>query len=274
MHRYRIVAQISLILSVLNLVLAAPIAVQGTHEARGDEMVVAEDVAAMLNKWRKLEAVDLSPRVFPDAIASSEHGSPSEESIGSGYSTPSLMPSLSQLHPPLELPPIPLPFFALLPLPFHPPLLRFPPLPPSPFPPTHPSSSGTSGPSEIPQSPQHAESDLSSTETYSPPHGFMPSHHFSASDGSMPSLEPISGGPVPLRNPTPEGSAPSHHSISDPPSPSSPPETPPDNAGFFKKNVMKKVGIVAGAVIVGGTVAAGILGSHIKHHKHRDCQDS
>ena len=91
----------------------------------------------------------------------------------------------------------------------------------------------------------------------------------------MPTLEPISGGPVPLHNPTPE-SAPSHHSTSDgsPPSPSPPPETAPDNAGFFNKNVMKKVGIVAGTVIVGGALAAGILGSHNKHHKHRDFQDS
>jgi hypothetical protein len=51
MHRYRIVAQISLILSILNLVLAAPIVVQEIHEARGDEMVVAEDVPAMPKKW-------------------------------------------------------------------------------------------------------------------------------------------------------------------------------------------------------------------------------
>jgi len=34
MHRYRIVAQISLILSVLNLVLAAPIIVQEIHDMR------------------------------------------------------------------------------------------------------------------------------------------------------------------------------------------------------------------------------------------------
>jgi hypothetical protein len=40
MHRYRIVARISLILFILNLVLAAPV-VQEIHEARGDEMVVA-----------------------------------------------------------------------------------------------------------------------------------------------------------------------------------------------------------------------------------------
>jgi hypothetical protein len=42
MHRYRIVARISLILFILNLVLAAPAVVQEIHEARADEMVVAE----------------------------------------------------------------------------------------------------------------------------------------------------------------------------------------------------------------------------------------
>jgi hypothetical protein len=52
MHRYRTVAQISLTLSIINLVLAAPIVVQEIHEARGDEIVVAEgvSVAAMAKK--------------------------------------------------------------------------------------------------------------------------------------------------------------------------------------------------------------------------------
>jgi hypothetical protein len=48
---------------------------------------------------------------------------------------------------------------------------------------------------------------------------------------------------------------------------------PPNNAELFNKNVMKKLGIVAGAIIVGGTLAAGIVTSQ-KHHQHRDCQDS
>jgi hypothetical protein len=56
MHRYRIVAQISLILSILNLVLAAPIVVQEIHEARADEVVVAEDVPATPNMSGELEA--------------------------------------------------------------------------------------------------------------------------------------------------------------------------------------------------------------------------
>jgi hypothetical protein len=40
----------SLILSILYFVLAAPIVVQEIHEARGHEMAEAEDVAAMPKK--------------------------------------------------------------------------------------------------------------------------------------------------------------------------------------------------------------------------------
>jgi len=64
----------------------------------------------------------------------------------------------------------------------------------------------------------------------------------------------------------PEGLAPSHHLTSDgsPPSPSSPPtETPPDNAEFFNKNMMKKLKTVAGVAIISGVIA-GIAGSQIK----------
>jgi hypothetical protein len=42
MHRYRILARISLILFSLNLVLAAPAVVQEIHEARADNMVEGE----------------------------------------------------------------------------------------------------------------------------------------------------------------------------------------------------------------------------------------
>jgi hypothetical protein len=70
-----------------------------------------------------------------------------------------------------------------------------------------------------------------------------------------------------------EGLAPSHDLTSDvspSSSPSPPTETPPDNAEFFNKNMMKKIGIVMGVAVIGSTIA----GSEIKHHKHRDCQDS
>jgi hypothetical protein len=59
-----------------------------------------------------------------------------------------------------------------------------------------------------------------------------------------------------------------------PPSRVSPPtETPPENGEFFNKNMMKKLTIAAGVLVVGGAIA-GIAGSQIKHHEHRDCQDS
>jgi hypothetical protein len=55
--------------------------------------------------------------------------------------------------------------------------------------------------------------------------------------------------------------------------PSPPPtETPPDDARFFNKNMIKKLKIVAGVVIVGGIIS-GIVGSQIKH-RDRDYQDS
>ena len=365
MHRYRTVAQISLILSILNLIFAAPIAVREIRETRRFEMAVKEDVAAMAkpNKWPKLEAVDLSPRAIPNVMAStgaiaspgamtsSEHGSLSEASISETYPTPPLSsdssdsgsrylwllnaqneppnlrpqlhdsapphlsstgletppsppggwqeptPSLSLLHPPLQLPRTRISPFSLLfpstgpvflgPLPPPPPVAHRLPPPPPPHPLLpDPSSSGTSAPSEIPPSPQHMGSDLAPTETYSLPHGSTPlpeprsggpvPSHNPTPDGSMPLPEPMSGGPVPSHNPTPDGSMPLPEPIPGGPVPlrNPTPEVPPDNAGFFNKNVMKKVGIVAGTVIVGSTIAASILASHSKHHKHRDSQDS
>jgi len=59
-----------------------------------------------------------------------------------------------------------------------------------------------------------------------------------------------------------------------PPSPLSPPtETPQENAEFFNKNMMRKLKIAAGVLVIGGAIA-GIAGSQIKHHEHRDFQDS
>jgi len=48
---------------------------------------------------------------------------------------------------------------------------------------------------------------------------------------------------------------------------------PPDDAEFFNKNTMKKLKIAAGVLVVGGAIA-GMVGSQIKHHKHRGYQDS
>ena len=93
MHRYRIVAQISLIFSTLNLVFAAPKVGQGIHEAHGNETVVAGDVAAMPKQWRELEAESdrsTSPRSTSDDLASPQHSSSSDGSTSSGYPAPYL----------------------------------------------------------------------------------------------------------------------------------------------------------------------------------------
>jgi hypothetical protein len=98
----------------------------------------------------------------------------------------------------------------------------------------------------------------------------------SMQEGLAPSHDLTSDELVASHNSMPEGLALSHDLTSDvlpPSSPSRPTETPPDNAEFFNKNMMKKIGIVVGVAVVSGTIAS-IVGSEIKHHEHRDCQDS
>ena len=328
MHQYRVVARISLILSILNLDLAAPVVVWEIHEARGNEMVIVEDVAAMPKKWRELEAASdrsTSLRSPPDPMTSPQHLGSSDGSTSSGYPAPHLSSdsSVSGYSWLLDRPPRLSPN---LPASLH----------ESAFP--HPSSSGSSEVQvpervhelapEIPlaPSPQLTESDraTATTETHSPSDRFTPSHHpsslstdslswwyrnpwfsddsesmsttpylsasggslsshylsasggslssyyLSASDGPVPSPEPMLGGSVPSHHSLTEGFAPSLTSDGSPPSPSSPStETPPDNAEFFNKNMMKKIKIVAGVIIVGGTIA-GIVGSQIKHRDYQD----
>ena len=71
MHRYRIAAQISLILSILNFVLAAPMVLQEIHEARGDDskskttVAEPEDVPAMPENSDELEAPSDRPTSPP-----------------------------------------------------------------------------------------------------------------------------------------------------------------------------------------------------------------
>ena len=88
MHRHRMVAQISLILSILNLVLAAPVVVRKIHEARGDETVIAEDLAAMPKKWRELEAASYRSTSPRSSQPDNAMGSPQPE-VGSTSSGPS-----------------------------------------------------------------------------------------------------------------------------------------------------------------------------------------
>jgi hypothetical protein len=252
MHRYRIVAQISLILSILNLVLATPIVVQEIHEARVDEIVAADDVPAMPEKSDELGAASdrpTSPAPSPDAIASPQHSSLSDGSMSSGYPVPHLSSDSSDSG-----------YSWLL---DRPPRLNLSPHPPassdgsaSP----HPSSPGPSGIStpawlqelerqidleqEISLSPTRSSqltgSNRASTETS---HTFTTSHHSSASD----ELTPVS-------------------EVS--------PSSPPENAKFFTENMVKKLKIVAGVTIIGGAIA-GIAGSQIiNKHQHRDYQDS
>jgi hypothetical protein len=93
MHRYRIVSQISFIFSIPDLVLSAPRIVQGIHGARGDEMIVAEDVAVMSKKRRELDAApdrSMSPRSSPNAVSSPPHLSSLDGSTSSGYPAPHL----------------------------------------------------------------------------------------------------------------------------------------------------------------------------------------
>jgi hypothetical protein len=85
MHRYRIIAQIYLILSILNLVLAAPVVVQRTHGTSSDnlpdvpdlEMGPAEDVAPIPNGSGELEPApdrSVSPAPSsPNAMTSPKH---------------------------------------------------------------------------------------------------------------------------------------------------------------------------------------------------------
>ena len=89
MHLYKIAAQISLIISILNLVLAAPIGV--------DETVIAEGVAAMPNEQDGEAASDRptnSPSLsLQSAMGSPQHSPSPDGSSFSGHPTPPLSPT-------------------------------------------------------------------------------------------------------------------------------------------------------------------------------------
>ena len=295
----------SLILSILNPILAAPTVVREIHEARGDEMAIAEDVATMPRKWRQLDSeaasdMSTSQQAIPDMMASPQHPSSPVGSTSSGYPDPhlSLDSSVSGYSLMLDRPPRLSPN---LPASLHEPASPYPPssgsseiaipewyyeiapeeiLPPPPAwleelpPPPHSINP------EIPLSPLHTGSDRATTETYSLSDQFTPSHDPLSSTGWY-SDESVntpyssaSGGSLSSHYfSASNGLATSHNSISEA-SPSSTPlpptETPPDNAECFNKNVMKKLKIIAGVTIVGGAIAT-IVGSQLRN---RDFPDS
>lgn len=298
MHRYRIVVQISLILFILNLVLAAPTVVQEIHDARDDEMVVAEasqDGEAEAPRHGVAEAsYNIEAGASPNGVAeasqngeaeTSQHATASPQhsldgSVSSGYSIPYLSSNsdVSGYSWMLERPP------------------RLSPGRPSSLYDSdstslHPNSGSMEitpeewlqgwplallqelaplpGPYPSPPSPERTGSDQGTTE----PEVLGPSQHLT-SDGSPPSP------PQPTAETPPEGLEalePSFHLTPDesPPSPSSSPTvTPSNNAEFFNKNMMKNLKIAAGVAIVGGTIA-GVVGLQAKkHRKHRDFQYS
>ena len=218
MHLDRTVAQISLIFSILNLVLAAPIAAREGYEAPRDSVVA-------MPKWGKLEVVDLSPRTIPGGTTPSTD--PTDQSYwwwldGQGQGEPSLPgpqpPLAASTHdsipssgPPPEVPPPP------------------PPLP------NHPSSSATSGSSVIPPSTQHMGSD-------SAPHRL-----------GSPSLEPILEGSVEGSSP-PHVSASGGSALS----PLPPTETSPGffKKNALKKAGVVAGAVIVGGTIAGSILAS------------------
>ena len=111
MHRYRIIAQIYFILSILNLVLAAPVVVQRTDETSSDnlpdvsdlEMGPAEDVAAIPNESGELKpAPDRS--IYPAPSSPNVMASPQHSLDGS--MSPGPPPSPNEMVSPQHSPPL------------------------------------------------------------------------------------------------------------------------------------------------------------------------
>ena len=262
MHRYKTVARISLILSILNLVLAAPVVVQEVHEARGgsddSKIFGMAATSSSATKSGELEAASdraTSPPSSLDAMALSGHSSLSDGTISSGYSADlSSDLSVSGYSWMLSRPPRP---------------SLSPHLPAS----SHESASHASGPSEIPipgllhhglepPSPsssgswesqsipawleelervlaQNMNLDRASTGTHSPSEKFTASRQpSSASSATIPSTQYTSAS---------AGSLSSHYfSASDGleaslnPISEGSPSSPPENAKFLTENMVKK----------------------------------
>ena len=291
MHRYKTVARISLILSILNLVLAAPVVVQEVHEARGgsddSKIFGMAATSSSATKSGELEAASdraTSPPSSLDAMALSGHSSLSDGTISSGYSADlSSDLSVSGYSWMLSRPPRP---------------SLSPHLPAS----SHESASHASGPSEIPipgllhhglepPSPsssgswesqsipawleelervlaQNMNLDRASTGTHSPSEKFTASRQpSSASSATIPSTQYTSAS---------AGSLSSHYfSASDGleaslnPISEGSPSLPPENAKFLTENMVKKLKIVGGLTII-GAIVTGIAVPLIKNRDHQD----
>ena len=98
MHRYRIVVRIYLILSILNLVLAAPVVVQRIHEVRADDLpdlemgatAAVEDVEAMPGE---LEAASNRPTSPPGSPPSPNAMPSPQHSLDGSVPPPPLSPN-------------------------------------------------------------------------------------------------------------------------------------------------------------------------------------
>ena len=301
MHRYRIVIQTSLILSIFNLVLAAPIVLQEIHEARTDgtesKMVAPDDAVAMPKKSGELDVApnkQTSLPSSPDAVVPSKYSSLSDgdSEVSSGYSALHLS-SESDLSASGYL-------WLLDRLP----RLNFPESSHGSAPPHDQPS--TSGPSELPlhhelsypNSPGSGLSGISgistpstpawlqeleevivlnmqldgaTTGSHTPTEKFTPSYRLSSvSSATIPSTQyaSASGGSLTSHYFTAsesDGLAPSHNSISE--APSSP--GPPEHAKFLTDNMVKKLKIVGGLAVI-GTIITGIATPLIKHRDHQD----
>jgi hypothetical protein len=261
----------------------------------------------MSNELGELEAApggSTSPPPAPDAEASPEHSSLSGGSASSGYPAPHLSSdeSVSRYSWLLNRPPRP----GLSPqLPAslhgsarpHPLGLGSSEIPPPPlldhglaFPNLNPSSSESSD-SEfatlawllgLEQVMPQMGSETETAETHSPPERFTPSHHPTSLSlmgpasiswhHDRPTYTPYaSASSASLSShyyTASDGLGPSPNTISE-----GLPPSPLEDAKSFNKNIMKKLKIFGGVAIVGGIIA-GIAGSQISKHKHRDFRDS
>lgn len=97
MHQHKTVAQVMLILAIVNVVLAAP-AVREIHEARNDVMIqaLAEDVGTVAEKWGNSFG-RMTPRLDP------------EDPVDEGYVTASDEPLDHSSTPTEQLQPAPPP---------------------------------------------------------------------------------------------------------------------------------------------------------------------